>query len=717
MSQYKFELESDLLGKQEIIEPVGWDESKPTLTRDETYSGIIRSFTVGLTFVKNGYDYVRELKDAEGVLAKCSVYIYEYNNSTHEYELQDIGTLDFTSYKESDKYGKGADITITDTQFAEKIRGREDVEVNYNNNVDLDDNPMSEPIYVEQEVLGVNVTAKATVSTIDEYVDFSVFNGQERGSFWTPTANYEGQIEGGQSVTGRYINEVTGFRTSKDAFLISQEDDTDIIIDGSLFFTMYIENANAAGGNCYVSLRKSNPDNTSIILVEWVEYSEGLYENIELDISGTYNLNEGDYLYLLVRCGNESASFNNSEFEMFESTIQLTNKDQAAPTISKGAFIYDCFNRTIESITGVANTVQSNIFDDGGIHHDYTTQNGFLLRNYTEEESGMSWKFKDYFQGIEKIFNIGLGINNDNTVTIRDKKDFFQNGVIFTVTPDLLQADSFEKSIDDVYYFSDVEIGYAKSAYEEISGLEEYNNKSYYNTILSNLNNKLDGISKIRGDIYGIEFARRKQKDSDTTEDTKYDSDLFLFNIYNDAGNWIQLTDQGFSDISGIDQIETPGNLKITPGRNLRRWGWLLSAGLQKYADSKVKFNKSDVISDLSTTLNGDTVTENQDINYSELDEPLFTGEKIMFTAKLSFTNYKLIKENPYKLIKVWNPIDREYNFGWIREVGIESADKSTNWELIEAKSAIEVLSYWLTNDGFKWLWNDNGGILLNEQS
>lgn len=714
MSQFRFELESvsGLLERTQIVEPVGWDTNRPTLTRDEVYHGAIRSFTVDLTFIKDGYQYLKQLYDTEGVLSECLVYIYEHNNSTHEYVLQDVGKIDFTEWNETITSGKGVTLTITDTAFAEKIRAREDVEINYNDNVDLDDNPMSEPVYVDQEILGMDVISEGTLETVEQTIKFSAFeSGYDYGYFWIPGVTASGQIPGLKSVIAKFVQ----FTTAEDIDFYVAENDGELIIDGKLLYDFLVENA--PGSNNTVSAVWVKADGSPTEFLARNVYDNNTVNlNQELDISGTYQLKEGDRIFLSTRALTDAGGEPNaSQLYIKPATINFTQKDKALPTNSKGAFLFDAFNRTIESITGVTDSLFSNVLDNGGEFHDYTVQNGFLIRNYTPEQSAMSWKFKDLFQNNEKIFNLGLAINSDNTVEIRKKIDFFQDGVILTIGKDRIEADSFEKSIDTEYFFSDIEIGYAKSAYEEISGLEEYNNQSFFNTILSVLNNKLDAVSKIRGDGYGIEFARRKQKEDDVTEDTKYDKDLFMLNVIDDEG-YKQLTTEGFSSITGIEQIETPANLNITPAQNLRRWGWMLSAGLQKYTDSLIKFNKSDFESDLSTTKDGLTVAESANVPYSELEAPVFTGHKIIFTAPLTFDELNILKASPYQIVKVWNPIDEEFNFGWIREVGIEAADKATNWELIEAKSVTEVLKFILLNDGGAILLNDGSGLLLNDQ-
>ena len=389
-------------------------------------------------------------------------------------------------------------------------------------------------------------------------IKFSIFSpGFDYNYFWVLTINALGQVSGTKSQQGRFVPD----NTSEIEFIKAEQPGV-IEITGSILYDFNI--ANSPSGNKFVSLIKTFGDGSPAQTLKTNLYTgQGLFLNQELDISDNYTLDIDDRLILFALAVTDPAGEPTaSVLSVKESTINLTQKDQALPTASKGALLYDCFNRSIEAMTGVGNSLTSAVLEDVGEFADYTLQNGFLIRNYLPKESALSWKFKDLFRNMEKVFNIGLAIKSDNTTEIRKKKDFFKDGVIHTVTPGDLEADSFSREIDTDYFFSDIEIGYTKSAYEEISGLEEYNNKSFYNTFLSIINNKLDGISKIRGDGYGMEFARRKQRQDDKTEDTKYDKDLFLLNVIADGLQYKQLTTEGFSDISGIDQISTPTNLK-----------------------------------------------------------------------------------------------------------------------------------------------------------
>ncbi len=730
MPQFKFYLESQsgLLEKKLITAPAGWDENKPALTRDETYHGVMRSFTASLTFIRDGYDYLKTLYETEGILCNCYLYIYEHNNSTHEYELQDTGKIDFTTWDESDTSGEGVSVSITDSEFIEKITAREDTEINYNDNEDLDGNSMSDPVYIENKLYGMEVIYKSSgLVNQDDYVSFRISDSVVPDSRWIFDIDMDDvELDGFQTVTGQM------WSVQDDGSPIAQEDlafyiteaEGKIIFSGQLSFDFYVNKSDGLANTAGIFLiQYFATSGTSLTLKGWYasdEYTSGnaFYKDQLFDFACSADYSEGDRFYLIARCGNGTAYTNLSYLVVNESTLSFSVIDKYKETTSKAAFLFDVFNRCIESMTGVKDSLISTVLGEGGEFHDYTVQNGYLLRNFDTETAAMSFKFKDLFQNTEKKFNIGIAINSDNTVEIRKKQDFFKSYVIYTVAKSNMVADTFDRKINTDYFFSDIEVGYAKSAYEEVSGLEEYNNESYFSTILSALNNKLDLICKDRADIYGMEFARRKPYSASETEDTEYDSDNFLLNVIEEDGEWVQLTTEGFTDVSGLDDaITTPGNLKLTPAQNLRRWSWMIATGLQKYQESKIKFTKADSISDLSTTLNGVTVSESEDVPYSELEAPIFTGHTITFEAKLSLTDYNTLKSNPYGIVKFFNPVSKAWGYGWIKEVSVESVDKSTNFELIEAISAVEVLYKWLNNTGGNWLWNSGAKILLNDQN
>jgi hypothetical protein len=410
---FRFELESDIIGgRKAITTPVGWESNKPVLTRDEFYHGVIRSFTVDLSFIKDGYEYLKQIY-AAGILSECLVYIYEHNNSTHEYELQDIGKVDLTTWNERD-LDNGVILTITDTAFAEKIRGREDTEVNYDNTFDLDDNPMSSPIYVEQEIYGMEVVSKGQMIIPAQFELFAIRAGVRAGTFWIPTSEFDGQVIKGQSVFASFLNQDTGFfDKNTDAFFIA-EAPGQLRINGTLHFEFKIDNGVNLASETYVSMERFRTGVLSETLKRWTSSGSPFELNQSLDITGIYDVLQGDSIAFIIKNGIESAVvFNNGWINILESTIELIQTDKALPTKSKGALLFDCFKRTVESITGVPNSLISQPLDVLGEYHDYTLQNGFLIRNYPTNQAALSFKFKDLFQNIEKILNLMEAIINN----------------------------------------------------------------------------------------------------------------------------------------------------------------------------------------------------------------------------------------------------------------------------------------------------------------
>jgi len=125
--------------------------------------------------------------------------------------------------------------------------------------------------------------------------------------------------------------------------------------------------------------------------------------------------------------------------------------------------------------------------------------------------------------------------------------------------------------------------------------------------------------------------------------------------------------------------------LDITPMRNLRRWGWWLNSGIYKMLSKVIKYNTSDVVSDLRTkrTDEPNEVSECTDIAISDLEVPIFTGHIIKFNAPVSFDDFALIQANPYGIV-YFNKPDGTLGSGWIKEVTNSPKDTQTNWTIIE---------------------------------
>jgi hypothetical protein len=169
-------------------------------------------------------------------------------------------------------------------------------------------------------------------------------------------------------------------------------------------------------------------------------------------------------------------------------------------------------------------------------------------------------------------------------------------------------------------------------------------------------------VSKYRADSYGKEFARRKPFAKFGTEDTKYDTDVFLLDLKKGNNNLFQervWQDDFAKEPTGIFSPDTANGLRFSPFNMLLRHGWVIGSGLAKYATEKVRYASSTANSQLKTQLrsdeaykldtsailgNGNEYAENGNIINAELNKPRFIPEWIEFEHECTFEIMQLIQ-------------------------------------------------------------------------
>ena len=238
-------------------------------------------------------------------------------------------------------------------------------------------------------------------------------------------------------------------------------------------------------------------------------------------------------------------------------------------------------------------------------------------------------------------------INGKETLVLEDLKYFFQEE-IGIVLPN--QVSNVEREVATEFYNSSIEIGYEKPdgdiLYQEAMGLDEYNGKRGFTQPITRVDTTFKKISKARADRYGIEFARRKPKESFPEQDTRYDSSAFLFDLIDEIGQFRERLWQDDYETAptGVYSPETATNLRLTPFRNLERHGWFFGSGLQKFQTDKIRFSNSTLKSKLTTKKTSEVArSENGDILVSDLQRPRFIPEWVTFDYKVDFAINEMV--------------------------------------------------------------------------
>ena len=176
-----------------------------------------------------------------------------------------------------------------------------------------------------------------------------------------------------------------------------------------------------------------------------------------------------------------------------------------------------------------------------------------------------------------------------------------------------------------------IEVGPIKSgAYEENQGLDEYNRKTQYDTILDKTDNVLELTHKVKTDSYGLESIRRDNPtvglQVNPDDDSKYDDDKWFVDTVEIDGQ--EALEPGLWPVrfavepSGVYSPETAFNFWFSPINIILRHGPWIKPALLHYLNSFIAFNSSDGNSTLRTQLiGGKEYTQNLGVEVADLEK------------------------------------------------------------------------------------------------
>jgi hypothetical protein len=403
-------------------------------------------------------------------------------------------------------------------------------------------------------------------------------------------------------------------------------------------------------------------------------------------------------------------------------TVQLRGQNTDTGNAT-AIYPFEAFNRVIQIICDLDyNPVISSIF--GRPEYDYVEDGkaslvmiskGLLMRGaelagneLAEGQTNLNLKLKELFENYDKAFNIGLDIIYNETeqryeFVIEDKNYFYQTTQLFEL--DKNEIGNLKYEYETSLMIQKVSTGYRKFTEQNDFGLSEYNNSSEFVTPISISTTELNLESTYRADGIAFQIAiDNRFTASDEENETDIDEDIFFLHAIDDEGTLKTVQNENFDLIAGLYGANPiQANIFISPARNMTRWGDYIRSSLDFYSENgKIRFNKAEKLSDLRSQYGEETeiLYENRDLDISDLKTPRFSGRKIMFDAPLTREQINIISNNPYGLVKFWDYINQEYNYGWIKECSTDRVDKDTTWELWEAANLDEVANNLVYMDG-----------------
>jgi hypothetical protein len=688
---FRFTLYNPTKGTQILVsEPKGWDDIDILLKRDTKYHGVFREVTIKLGFWGEGKDYIDDVYNTQGVEAEVTLTISVDVNNSNSFEEFYIGVLDLDTWETSGPTGQidsFTEVNIIEQGIWQTVKNRLSTKVNLSQLTTLNGTAVPSLAKASYDLtLHSKAIRYSTLFENEDNINVSYNHEPTLGqNSITPDLYFNAPFQIQYSEFGDY-DEPTPPPYGPSAFVIFEADSTDdLIIDydvsvdfreacDSLSREYSIALALRVGATTYVL---DGPNSIGPTLVNPI--------NLNYSAAGSVTatgITPGTQVYLYVNISNytigsgpPATSICRFRHTWDEGFIKISKDTTTPATTSKAFAISETGSQIARVITDQEDSFRSEYFGRTNSEpHAYALTgcgaynaitNGFQIRQFPIEERPVYMSMEDYFEGLNAIYNLGLGVEAGGSgyvIRIEPKEYFYSTDVLMQLPniPELKTSNA--KS----YYYNDIEIGYTKWTNEELNGLDELNTKRIYSNTLKNTSQKLTAMSTLVGSGYALEFARRQLYVDAPTTDYDYDNDNFIVCLNRDSLDLDEAEkDENFTDVTDLISKATAYNLRISPARNLLRWLNVTCAGILKYAAREIKFTYgegnyvmgSEFDADTCPgNYNNDALTENQGVvwdstsaNVTPIWEPVFYD----FKYPLSFSQYKAIKANPTKCLEI----------------------------------------------------------------
>lgn len=671
-----------------------WDSIKIGLTRNDTFRGLLRKYTGTMEFVKDVRRRIIRNVDKNGSEAQMYLTIEQGNDNKDRSSFSILGDsemkADMTTLEITELEAK---INYKGSGFEEVLMNRVDNESEYNTHTSVDGDTIptfaKETIEIElhDRVLELNCSFDVDSSNVELE---SVTNTDSRFCPIALKSNYKSD----EDFKELSPTIVTDINSAELFFLLKASESKTINIDYSINTILSIQ----ADTTVYVSFFKRYVDkdynHKSSTIISQQTITSGL-SNINIIYNETVSevLNEGDSIQLAISFYSifgQNGNVGIFGFYPNANAIISNSKSYYEKTTANCILPHELMSRFISIYTGVQLPFYSKIFGRVELGYDADGEwaylvalNGKMIRDFPFSECKFATSLKDIFKAYNCILNLGATIettlSGEKRLRIDKFEDLLDSKIVLRLG-DLMTGVS--RSLNKKYLWSEIIVGYKDQEYEALNGLGTFNGLTNLTTPLKSISTKLDLTCPFRTDDYGLEQIRRIQYKDSPTEDASGDDDIWLIDAFMDGGKLKARKTELFSKVEGILNPESVYNLRLSPGRNLRRWGNVVHSCMPK--GGTIKFGSGPKNTSLVTRLLTETkdLTEKSDVNTNDLDPALFMPETLIIgECPFNKEQWLSLQQNTGGIVEFENKGVKLY--GYIEEMENEAAKKLANFELI----------------------------------
>lgn len=659
-----------------ITEPIGWNDDEKEYARHEEYHGIFAKFSNTLKFVGSGADYIDLARQIYGINEEIELLRHEKHPISDKWVLTYSGYLDLSTWS---KEKNQTSVKFNSGGLERILKSRESERIEIDRTTTIDGKTITPINTVDVELEGRRIFLK-TSYTLKAPNDYgTVFVESNAGNTRNQSVGVPFQLENkshdqAQSVSVESNGNEDQGATGMMFFAVS---DRVRILNISLSFTFNFSfdqedidwayfNINLtrfAGGITYFPAQRI----TLFSLPTKDDIFNNQGNNFTVNYTGQIQINVGDSLAIEAFEKSDLGGPGHAELRIrMQSMVGWLKIDEDSfyeKTNTKAVLAHELGEQLVKIATGYDNSFYSEFLGRTDIGYPVdgpagltAFAHGFWIRGFDKLPiptdgppkienlfKPLTTSFKDYAASFNAVWNTGIGIEKlgmRERVRLEELSFFYNRNTTIKLP---FQIKNVKRKTVASKYYSSLQFGYKEGGqYDEACGLDEYNAKSTFTTVINAVKNVFTKISEYRADPYGREFTRRKQKSLNDTEDTSRDNSIWFIDLKRSFGNLFKerlWQDDLEQEPTGVFSPETATMLRYSPINMLQRHAWWFSCGLLPYLTDYIRYGSSTANSRLKTKFIGkNEYAENGDIINSELENPRFIPEEIEFEHICDFS-------------------------------------------------------------------------------
>lgn len=702
-----------------IDEPIGWDTIEFRLIRDMNYHGIFTEFSTDLKFIGTGLSIISNKFNNEGVEGLLTLKIEESCDYVQDFSEVGLYRINLAGYRELADDFCYCVVNLESINLSMLLKNNEDKVVNLSESVTVEGTSlpaltentmqMHSKAIVLTSVFDTLSLSVPTIATVPTPITQTYFLGLPV-YVKTNDLSISGSTGGFAQIMTTPVTNITNVN----GFFVAPYTGTyDLIFNAKGFWSDY--SLLNRSYNIEFTYKKNSDANITLYDLGTKADSGGGTITDNFDISNvtiSLSLNANDIVKVFFTIANYEGSsvpsvFNSTFALNFETAdIYFKSQTETDSSTAKTYLIHESMERVAQVVTDKVNIFYSDYFgrkdlgyDANGCGSFTAITNGFNIRDF---DKPINLTLKNTFDSFSAIHGLGLGII-DNIVRVEDLDYFYDAS---TDLASFTYVKPLSKEVTESLIYNTLTIGFDKYGTEEGTDknntLDGFATQHVYNLPITAVKNELKKISTFIADHYAIEFTRRQQYLTTSTNSWKFDEDNFIICTKRTEVDGVATElnlpekDENFIAINNCLSPETGYNLRLTPARMLLKWNAFFAGAYSKITGTSAKFGsgisnylyESQLEGLCKERYNNQLLIENQNLAFddskNEANQVLFEPIMIRFKAPLKRSLYNTFVSNPYGVINVgYGSTTTET--GFIKNITYKPNEGIAEFELLKA--------------------------------